>query len=35
LASHAYCGATGPVLKMASQQEKAFYVLRFDVSRSA
>jgi hypothetical protein len=22
-ASHAYCGAAGPVLKMASQQEKA------------
>ena len=27
--SHAYCGA-----KMASQQEKAFCVLRFEVSRS-
>jgi len=27
-------GATGPVSKMASQQEKAFYVLRFEVSRS-
>ena len=33
-ASHAYCGATGPVSKMASQQEKAFCVLRFEVSRS-
>jgi hypothetical protein len=28
-ASHAYCGAAGPVSKMASQQEKAFCVLRF------
>ena len=26
-ASHAYCGAAGPVSKMASQQEKAFCVL--------
>ena len=33
-ASHANCGATGPVLKMASQQEKAFCVLRFEVPRS-
>ena len=33
-ASHAYCGAAGPDSKMASQQEKAFYVLRFEVSRS-
>jgi hypothetical protein len=33
-ASHAYYGATGPVSKMASQQEKAFCVLRFEVSRS-
>ena len=33
-ASHAYCGAAGPVYKMASQQEKAFCVLRFEVSRS-
>jgi hypothetical protein len=33
-ASHAYCGAAGPVFKMASQQEKAFCVLRFEVSRS-
>jgi len=33
-ASHAYCGAAGPVSKMASQQEKAFCVLRFEVSRS-
>jgi len=32
-ASHAYCGATGPVSKMASQQEKAFCVLRFEVSK--
>jgi hypothetical protein len=34
LASHAYCGATGPVSKMASQQENAFCVLRFEESRS-
>jgi hypothetical protein len=34
-ASHAYCGAVGPVYKMASQQEKAFCVLRFEVSKSA
>jgi hypothetical protein len=34
-ASLAYCGAAGPVSKMASQQEKAFCVLRFEVSRSA
>ena len=33
-ASHAYCGAAGPVSKMESQQEKAFCVLRFEVSRS-
>jgi hypothetical protein len=33
-ASHAYCGAVGPVSKMASQQEKAFCVLRFEVSTS-
>jgi len=33
-ASHAYCGAAGPVSKMASQQEKAFCALRFEVSRS-
>ena len=33
-ASRAYCGAAGPVSKMASQQEKAFCVLRFVVSRS-
>ena len=33
-ASHAYCGATGPVSKTASQQEKAFCVLRFEVSSS-
>ena len=29
-----YCGAAGPVSKMASQQEKAFCVLRFEVSRA-
>ena len=33
-ASNANCGATGPVSKMGSQQEKAFCVLRFEVSRS-
>jgi hypothetical protein len=33
-ASHAYCGAVGQVAKMASQQGKAFCVLRFEVSRS-
>jgi hypothetical protein len=33
-ASLAYCGAAGPVSEMASQQVKAFCVLRFDVSRS-
>jgi hypothetical protein len=33
-ASHAYCGAAGPASKMSSQQEKAFCVLRFEVSRS-
>ena len=33
-ASLAYCGAAGPVSKMASQQEKDFCVLRFEVSRS-
>ena len=33
-ASHAYCGAAGSVYKMAPQQEKAFCVLRFEVSRS-
>jgi hypothetical protein len=32
-ASHAYCEAAGPVSKMASQQEKTFCVLRFEVSR--
>ena len=32
-ASHAYCGAAGPVSKFASQQEKAFCVFRFEVSR--
>ena len=30
-ASHAYCGAAGPVSKTASQQKKAFCVLRFEV----
>jgi len=34
LASHAYCGAAGPVSKMASQQGKTFCVLRFETSRS-
>ena len=33
-ASHAYCGAAGPVSETALQQEKAFCVLRFEVSRS-
>ena len=33
LARH-YCGAAGPVSKMASQQEKAFCVPRFEVSKS-
>jgi len=33
-ASHAYCGAAGPVSKMTSQQEKVFCVLRFEVPRS-
>ena len=33
-AFHAYCGAAGSFSKMAPQQEKAFCVLRFDVSRS-
>jgi hypothetical protein len=33
-ASLAYCGVAGPVSKIASQQEKAFCVLRFEVSRS-
>jgi hypothetical protein len=33
-ASHAYWGAVGTVFKMASQQEKPFCVLRFEVSRS-
>jgi hypothetical protein len=34
LASHHYYGAAGPVYKMASQQENAFCVLRFEVLRS-
>jgi hypothetical protein len=34
LISRAYCGDTGPVSNMASQQEKAFCVLSFEVSRS-
>jgi hypothetical protein len=33
-ASHAYCMAARPVSKMALQQEKAFCVLCFEVSRS-
>jgi hypothetical protein len=33
LASPAYCGAKGPVYKMASQQENTFCVLCFEVSR--
>ena len=33
-ASHAYCGAAGPISKMALQKENAFCVLRFEVSRS-
>ena len=33
-AFHAYCKATGPVSKMASQQEKALCVLYFEVSTS-
>jgi hypothetical protein len=33
-AFHAYCGAAGPVSKMASQQEKALCMLRFVVFRS-
>jgi hypothetical protein len=33
-ASHAYCGAAGPVFKMASHQKNAFCVLHFEVSRS-
>ena len=32
-AFHAYCGAAGSVSKMAPQQEKAFCMLRFEVSR--
>jgi len=33
-ASHAYCGAAGPVSKMATQKAKALCVLCFEVSRS-
>jgi len=33
-ASHAYYGAAGPGFRMASQQEKDFCVLCFEVSRS-
>jgi hypothetical protein len=33
-ASHAYCGAAVPISKMASQQDKALCVFRFEVSRS-
>ena len=32
--ARAYCGAAGPVSKLAPQQEKAFCLLRFEVSRS-
>ena len=32
--SRAYCGAAGSVSKMALQQEKAFCVFRFEVSKS-
>jgi hypothetical protein len=32
---YAYCGATGLVSKMESQQEKPFGMFRFEVSRSA
>jgi hypothetical protein len=32
--SHAHCRAAGPVYKMASQQQKAFCVPRFEVSKS-
>jgi hypothetical protein len=32
--SHAYCGAAEPVSMMASQQEKAYCVLRSEMSRS-
>jgi hypothetical protein len=32
--SHAYCGATGPVSKIASRHKKAFCMLLFEVSRS-
>ena len=33
-AFHDYCRAAGSVYKMAPQQEKAFCVLRFEMSRS-
>jgi hypothetical protein len=33
-ASYAHCRPAGPVSKMASQQQKAFCVLSFEVSRS-
>jgi hypothetical protein len=32
--SHVYYRAAEPVSKMALQQEKTFYVLRFEVSRT-
>jgi hypothetical protein len=32
--SHAYCGAEGPVSKMASQEEKASCVPCFEMSKS-
>ena len=34
-ASHAYCGAAGPVSKMASQEEKAFFVCVCRVTQGA
>ena len=34
VASHACCGAAGPLSKMASQHEEVFCVLRFEVFRS-
>ena len=33
-ASNASCGGAGPISKMASQQEKALCVLRFEVYRT-
>ena len=34
LLARAYCGAAGSIYKVAPQQEKAFCVFRFEVSRS-